>query len=1102
MNRLNLRSILAAILFLATYLTASAQITTSSLSGKVTDEQKEALAGAIVIAVHTPSGSQYYATVNGEGYYTIHGMRPGGPYELTFSFLGSETKVFKDIIIHLGETFIQDAILKAIDNELDAVVVTASAFKTEKTGPVTNVSNYEIMNTPNIDRSIQELTKLSPYANGMSFAGSDGRSTNFTVDGSNFNNNFGLDDKLPGNSPISLDAIEEIQFVVAPFDVRESNFVGGGINAITKSGTNTFKASAYAYYNNNSLTGHKVGDIEINNATSHHYDVGVTVGGPIIKNKLFFFANFEMSEDREQTIIYQPDEASAATLAKIQQKLINDYGYDPGSFTDYPGGSQNIKILARLDWNINTQHKFSFRFNRTTNKLWNAPNGNSADDNFRNRSSYRSSPTSFPFSNNMYSTNQNVMSFAAELNSRVNDWFSNRFLASYTDNNNMRGSNSGDFPHIDIMNGVLNSKGYYENFTSAGYELFSHNTGGINRIVDLSDDLTFYVGRHTITGGLKYEYQYAYNSYMRNGCGYYRFASAEDFLNGNLPISAAVTYGYNGNDTPGGTLQFHQIAEYIQDEWAIGNRLKLQYGIRADMIIYNENDLTTNNAILALDYGGKHIDTGLWPNTQLQFSPRLGFNWDVLGDKNLTIRGGTGLFQGRLPLVFFTNMPLNAGMIQNPVAKGDYSAKIVKDENNKDQLVYTDAQKKNLTLLNGGKETGGKVITDVKQMVDVLGLPTEISPKEGNVTKGSGVLGIDHNFKMPQTWKSSLAVDYKFPTSFPFSMTAEAIFNKSIYGVCLMNWNINEEAVSNTFTGPDQRINYKQNNYLYNDGYDAYVLSNSYNGWGYITNLTLNMEPVKNLNIMASYTHTDNREISGMPGTNASSAYASLPSVNGPNFQTLQSSIFVVPDKIMLNVGYFIPWKIFCGQGLHINAFYSTYQGSNNSYIYSNDMNGDGIGCDLMYIPNTKDELLFKSEQDRDAFWTFLNNDPYLSKHKGQYAVAYDAHSPFVHKLDLRIAEDFAFTAGDTRHNFQVSISFENLLNMFCSSLGVTRLSCYQSEPGLITPLKYEGTNTEGTPIYSMVQVNNAYPVENYTSYYQNLNETWKILFGIKYIFN
>ena len=1088
------KSILLAITTMIAGTVAYAQVTTASLGGRIVDTKGETIIGAAVVATHLPSGTTYGAVTNGEGLYAIQGMRTGGPYTVEVSCLGYQTVKFTDIKLSLGENYVLDGYLNDDTMSLEEAVVVAtpaSRFAATKTGASTNVSNEEMMNLPNSDRSISALTKLSPYASGMSFAGSDGRSTNFTVDGANLNNNFGLSSNLPGGgTPISLDAIEEVQLVVAPYDVRQSNFVGGGINAITKSGTNTFKGTAYTYYYDQNLRGNKLWGEELGDRKAESNKIyGFTLGGPIVKNKLFFFVNFEMQNKPGEAVQYQADASKQAVLQKIADKLKNDYGYDPGSYTDYPGGIQNRKLLARLDWNISDAHKLSVRYNNTTNTTWYAPNGNSCDDSYRNKDYNRASAVSQPFSYNMYSQQNDVWSIAGELNSRFSNSLSNRLIATYTNINDQRGSNSSYFPHIDIMTDGDISSGNFIPYTSLGYELFTYNNGVKNTVLNVQDNITYYVGAHTITAGLTYEHQMAHNSYMRNGTGYYRFASAEDFLNGNLPLSFVYTYGNNGVESPAGRINYDQYGAYLQDEWKISRNFKLSYGLRADMLAYDNADLMTNNAIKAINFGGKSVDTGVWPKTRVQISPRVGFNWDAYGDKTLVVRGGTGLFQGRLPLVFFTNMPQNAGMIQTTVK---YTSSI-KDG----AVVYPDDVTAALTTLNGGKTTGGTLIVDNDAYIKALGLNTTVTPQDGYISKTGDINGVDPDFHMPQIWKSSLALDLQLPTSFPLTMTAEGMFNKTIWGTRLVNWNINESAVTSRFSGPDNRLIYDSNSKYGTN--NAYVLTNSTEGWGYTFNYTVKAEPVRNLKLMASYTHTESKEISGMPGSAASSAYTGLASVNGPNFLTLQRSQYVVPDKIAADISYYIDLI----GGLQLDLYYTGYSAYGNSFTYSNDMNGDGIGYDLMYIPATKDEIAFTSEADRDAFWAFVQQDSYLSKHLGEYAEANAARAPFVHRFDLRVAKDIKFRIGSTSHKFQISASIDNIGNMLNSKWGVRQLAYNQSSgTGFISPLKYEGVNASGVPSFSFNKVDGAYPTKTYTNYYKNTSECWQLLLGLKYFFN
>ena len=1089
-----------------------AQVTTSSLSGKIVDD-KGPLPGATVIATHIPSGSSYFTITNSEGRYTMQGMRVGGPYTVEVRFVGYSSAKAENITLKLGETYRSDFTLKSEAVGLGEVVISGEAEKPVANSTSTVLSNEEIAVLPNITRSITEVVKVSPYANGMSLAGADGRSTNFTVDGANFNNNFGLSSSLPGGgTPISLDAIEEVQVVVAPFDVRQSNFVSGEINAITKSGTNQFHGSAYTYYTNQTFRGNRLlGENLGLRPEESLLTYGATVGGPIVKDKLFFFVNAERTEEPSEVIQYRPGSADASVLDQIYNKLKNDYGYDAGSYTDYPGGNNNLKLLARIDWNINDNNKLMFRFNKTNNTQWNAPNGNSCDDYFRNKSYNRSGPNSFPFSNNMYSMRNDVMSFATELNSRFSLQLSNQLLFTYTDINDQRGSNSSLFPHIDIMTGDF-STGNFIPFTSFGYELFTYNNGVKNRVFNATDNLTYYTGNHKITAGINWERQTASNSYMRNGTGYYRFASAEDFLNGAMPLSFALTVGNNGEANPRGEVTYNQFGAYAQDEWNITDNFKLNYGVRADGMFFDDSQLMTNNAILAYNMGGNVVNTGKWPTNRIQVSPRIGFTWDAAD--GFTVRGGTGFFQGRLPLVFFTNMPQNAGMIQSSWNKNGFSASIAQDSLGGYYVNYTPETIEHLQAL---MKPNGTVVTDVNEMVNVLGLNTTVTPEDGQLV--GDINGVDPNFRMPQIWRSMLGFDWEVPVSFPLTFTLEGMFNKTLWGVRLVDWNLNYDMIANAgddvrFNGPDHRVNYRllvdeegTPNYTY--GYNnplgnhtAYVLTNTKDGYGYIINAAVQANPFKNFHINAAYTHTESKEISGMPGSAASSAYNNLYSIDGPTFVGLQRSQYVIPDKVTASVGYMFP-ALFDGDGVRINLFYTAFSAGAYSYVYSNDMNGDGMAADLMYIPNDVKELQWATPEDMEAFKTFMDNDPYLSTHKGQYAEAYAGRSPWAHLLDARISKNFKKTIGKTTHNFELSVSIDNLLNMFNSSWGLYKYSCY-GYTDAIAPLKVDIVNN--TPVYSMNKVKvdgeEIYPTNTYTRYdTDSYGQCWSLLFGLKYSF-
>ena len=653
-----------------------AQVTTSGLSGRVSADGEDVI-GATVEAVHTHSGTKYVAVTNAKGQFNINGMRSGGPYEVTISYIGFETKKVQGVVLQLGETYNLNTTMSEDSQVLGEVVVKGKATKLniEKMGASTNVTSAQITALPTVSRSITDVTRLSPYGgNGMTFQGSDGRTANFTVDGADFNNNFGLSSNLPGGgNPISLDAIDELQVVISPFDVRQTNFIGGGVNAVTKSGTNTFKGTAYVYHRNENMRGDAVDREQIQSAREKDQQTtyGFTLGGPIIKDKLFFFANGEYiktptianrwraSQDGVADADNFISKCTEYDLQRVSEHVKNKYGYDTGSWTSFPADEKNYKILARIDWNINDNHHLALRYNHTNNTNWSAPNASSMDGG--SRSAYaRTSQYAMSYANSMYSIKNLVHSLSFDLNSRFGDNISNQFLATFSKLDDVRGTDSSEFPFIDILDG----SGDTNNYIALGYELFTYNNAVHNTVWNVKDDVTFYLGNHKLMGGVSYEHQMADNQYMRNGTGYYRYNSVDDFINGAAPEIVCLTYGYNGESSPAARVTFNKLGFYAQDEWNATDNVKLTAGIRFDGLFFDNADLMTNNAVLELDYFGRHVDTGKWPDSRFSISPRVGFTWDVLGDRSLKVRGGTGLFQGRLPLVFFTNMPTNGGMVQ------------------------------------------------------------------------------------------------------------------------------------------------------------------------------------------------------------------------------------------------------------------------------------------------------------------------------------------------------------------------------------------------------------------------------------------------------
>ncbi len=589
------------------------------------------------------------------------------------------------------------------------------------------------------------------------------------------------------------------------------------------------------------------------------------------------------------------------------------------------------------------------------------------------------------------------------------------------------------------------------------------------------------MGAHKIMAGISFEHQMADNQYMRNGTGYYRYnwedGMSVDELFNQAPEIFCLTYGYNGESKPAARVQFNRPGIYAQDEWNITDKLKLTYGLRVDGLFFNNSDLMTNNAILDLDYNGRKIDTGKWPKNSITFSPRLGFTYDVFGDKSLKVRGGTGLFSGRLPLVFFTNMPTNGGLVQ-------YQA----------QINAANAEKKGFTMdtFAGGPMTN---ISDMLNKLQGLGYPQTVSPKDGTVP--SAVNGVDPDFKMPQVWKSSIALDYQLPVNFPFTVSVEGIFNKTINGVSISDWSIPNPGGFARFNGADNRPIYPAG---FRTNTKAFVLENTSKGYGWSASVELKAQPADWISLMAAYTHTVSKEITGMPGSAAESAFTYVPTVEGPNNIKLHNSQYVTPDRLVASA------TIHDKCGNHYNLVYEAFRGGNNySYMMVNDINSDGYNYDALYIPKDGEvgvgtgEFRFVSQDDMQRFMDYVHNDGYLSKHQGEYAEPYSVYSPWVHRVDFGYKHDFTLNIGKTKHTLQLTFDMKNVLNFFDSSWGVAKFLNPEigSEARI---LKYEGVDAQGYATFSTPGSISG-KTETWTPNY-SLSQCWYASIGIKYYFN
>lgn len=1096
-----------------------AQVTTSSMSGIIIDDETS-LAGATVIAVHEPSGTTYGAVSNLEGRYSIQGMRTGGPYQVKISYIGYADHIEMGVHLSLGENYILDVKMVESDAMLSEVVVTAvgSKFSRDKNGSMTNVNNRQMSMIPTLNRSISDYTKLSPYASGTgSFGGRPAYATNITIDGANFNNNFGLNtNSMPGPSagsadPISMDAIEEMQIAVAPYDVRQSNFTGAGINVITKSGTNEFKGSAYFLYRNQDMNGTKMKDEELKVNDSSKEVYGLTIGGPIIKNKLFFFVSGEIENNLTpgNTLLALNDNRSvddpnvsnrvkASDLEAFSRILKDKYGYNTGKYENWGGDNENSKkLLAKIDWNISQNHKATVRYNYSKASSISRPSS-SGDARPSISGGRHSKSGGMSFENSQYRAAGTLHSITGELNSQFGRDFSNKFLVAYTNYNQPREYDGGLFPFIDIMNNDASTA-----YMSAGTELFTYGNSVKNNTLILTNNVSYNLGNHNITGGVSYENQYLANGYLRQGSSYYRFknlSAFENYISGDYlnepwsdethPMSFAYTYPINGNKESLAELTFGQFAAYLQDEWSMLPNFKLTYGLRIDLPMYLDGAID-NPELKKLDSegnpmyafrNGETLDLSSWPKTRVLWSPRLGFTYDI--NRDIKMRGGIGVFTGRIPFVWFVNQPQNSGMLQYQLVINQSTG----GENAEKQLSRIPFTPNPSDLLKN-------------QSI------AEIFPQE-NLAQGR-IACIDKNFKLPQVMRTSLAFDFKLP--YDFGLTVEGILTKDINAIRFENINL-ADAESAVKEGDVTRP-YWSNSYKYITPIDTYtdvvMMRNTNKGMGYSFSAQLSMPEISGFSGMVAYTYSYAEEVTGKNGSDPFSAWQYRHVSTSLNSEEVGLTMNNTPHRIIASASYRIDYaKNFRST---FSLFYNGYKGGAYSYIYANDANKDGSVSDLMYIPEKKADFIWKdvslgngkTANSWDLYQKLVANDSYLSDNAGSYAERYAAYEPFYNRIDFRFLQDFYLNVGGRKHTLQFSLDILNIPNMLNSDWGINKI--YVGSNQQVTPLRFEGIDAEtGKAIVSMNNVGTSSNPRYLESPFQmptSVSALWNLQLGIRYIF-
>ncbi|WP_298904312.1 carboxypeptidase regulatory-like domain-containing protein [uncultured Psychroserpens sp.] len=1021
-----------------------AQVTTSNLKGVILDESAQPLPGANVVAVHTPTGTKYGAATNFDGRYNIINMRVGGPYTITISYVGYKEQVFNDVFLTLGKTENIDLQMTPDSEQLDAVVITGSTtgtFSTDRTGAETSVGRRELTRLPTITRSTNDFTRLEPTASAGSFGGRNDQFNNFSLDGAIFNNPFGLDAAQPGgqteSTPISIDAIDQITVSTAPYDVTQAGFTGASVNAVTKSGTNEFHGTVYGFFRNEDLTGGTVRGEDVVKPKLEQNQYGFSIGGPIVKNKLFFFANFEKDERTDLgSNGWTPNTGSGAInesrvlesdLIAVQNALL-DIGYNPGAYQGFTYAAESNKGIIKLDWNINDNNRLAVIYN-----FLNASKEKPAHPTalgFRGPSA-----NTLQFENAGYEINNNIRSVQLELNSTFSDEVSNKFQFGFTHFDDFRDPLSTPAPTITITQDG-------SNYIIAGHEPFSINNRLDQKVLQFSNNMNYFKGDHTYTIGFafeKFQFDNSFNLGVYGAQGVFfpttTMDGFQDLVDSgqlqdlyNQAIAAHASLSSNPVGGVGGfalaETNVGQMSFYMQDEWNLTEKFKLTYGVRFDKPLFFDSAEKAQDVIdVACCYAPDipyvnpntgetvFLDNTQMPNSDWLISPRVGFNYDVKGDRSLQLRGGSGLFTGRFPFVWLGNQ------IGNP------------------NVFFYQA--------------------------------------------------VDPDYKFPQVWRTNLGTDYRFENG--LILTGDVSYTKDINGAHVQNWGLLPP--SGTLAGVDNRAIYTSNDIINN----AYVFTNSDKGRIWNASLKAQKSFDNGLYTMLAYSYLNAKDVNSIEAEITGDAFAFNPALGNVNDDVLSYSRYGDTHRFIGVASK--KWTYGKDKwSTTISTFFEYARGGRFNYTYGGDLNGDGSNLnDLLYIPTASEisQMQFSGAGQAEAFEAYIQQDDYLSDRRGQYAERYGALAPWRGRWDLKLLQDFNFkVSGDKVNTIQLSIDVLNVGNLINSDWGVIQQPISVQPLGVVVD---PGTNV---PTYTFNS-----DLQETFSYDTSLASRWQAQFGVRYIF-
>ncbi|MBN3584123.1 TonB-dependent receptor [Algoriphagus aestuarii] len=1061
--RQNLLTILGVfILFvLSTGISMSQGVTTASMQGSVEETSGETLPGANIVAIHLPSGTRYGAVSDLDGRFVLPNLRVGGPYQVTISFVGYENRTYEGIVLGLGQSYKLEAVLSD-GVELETVEIIASnggIMNSDRTGAATNIGNEQLSDLPSISRSVNDFVRLTPQAStsgsGVSFGGQNNRYNQFAIDGTVNNDVFGLaangtNGGQTGVNPISLDAIDEVQVVIAPYDVKLGGFTGGGINAVTRSGTNSFDGSVYYFGNNQNLVGKSPNEARTKLDEYTDYQAGFRLGGPIIKNKLFFFVNGEVTRN-SSPVLFDPTSSSGGSNITIDeleraQSVAERLGYDPGPYGAYSSSQSSEKIFARLDWNVDDRNKITLRHSYV----------------YGEQISISRSPNSVNFFNSgvFFPSTTNTSVF--EWSSRLNNSMSNELRIGFTSVRDDRNPLGAPFPAVNIRLSGGRS-------INLGSEAFSVANQLDQDVFTITDNFTIFKGKHTLTFGTHNEFYSTYNLFIRQNYGAYSYYSLEDWESVGtadevLPRSYDYSYSRTNNPQQGAEFNAFQLGFYAQDEYQWRPNVRITAGLRLDIPTFS--DKPSVNEDFNNDFAEYDVATDQVPGAQLMISPRIGFNWDVKDNGKTQVRGGFGLFTGRVPFVWISNQYTNTGNEFGRVA------------------LFRSSQ-----TSTGDYPEGFTFEPDPFNQPDAADVGKSLGVSEINVT--------DKDFKFPQVFRANAAIDHELPGG--IIGTFEAIYTKNLQNIDFKNLNKQEDG---TLSGADDRV-YFNRNYANPDYNDVILLTNTNKGFAYNLTAQLQKNFDSGLTSSIAYTYGRSKDVNGGTSSQAFSNWRFVEQVNGGNNAELGFADFDVRSRVVASLGYKIKYQ--GGSATTISAFYNGQSGIPFSYVVNGDLNNDRtFGNDLIYIPASKEEIQFVGTQEEqnaqwEAYNSYIENDEYLSEHRGEYAERNSNRLPWTNQLDVRLMHEIKLkTEGETNHRLTLTFDVLNLGNLINQEWG-RQYGISNNSFSVIDLDRVDVNGSTKTPVYeytgSGLNDGNPYFVSDFLS-------RWRGQIGIRYSFN